>query len=97
MNKTKLAAAVTAACAMLGVAAFAPTPAQAFQTGLSDRAYCFNSPGDYGIGRICNFDTYAQCAATARGINGYCEVNPWYAYGNAPPQPYQPRRRARAY
>jgi hypothetical protein len=72
-----------------------PTPAQAFQTGRSERAFCFNSPGDYGIGRICDFDTYAQCLATQSGINGTCERNPWYAYGEDEPPRYPVARRPR--
>jgi hypothetical protein len=82
-------AALLSVVALLAIAA----PAQAFQSGRSERAVCFNSPGDYGIGRICDFDTIDQCRQTQSGINGSCEVNPWY---QAPYDPYQPPAPARA-
>ncbi|MBI3701253.1 MAG: DUF3551 domain-containing protein [Afipia sp.] len=81
--------------AMLAISAVVmSSPAQAFQSGRSERAVCFNSPGDYGIGRICDFDTIAQCQQTQQGINGSCEVNPWY---EAPYDPYEPSAPARPY
>lgn len=95
MTKTSTIA-IIAASAALAVAVFTiPSPAEAWQSGV-DRPVCFNSPGDYGIGRLCNFETIAQCQQTASGINGYCEINPWFAYGAAPAQ-YPVRTRARAY
>lgn len=95
MNKTSTIAIVAASAALAAAVLTIPSSAQAWQSG-ADRPVCFNSPGDYGIGRLCNFETIAQCQATARGINGACEINPWFAYSDAPPQ-YPVRRRARAY
>ena len=90
-----LFAAVLTAAMLALLTIMMPAPADAFQTGRSERAFCFNSPGDYGIGRICDFDTYAQCLATQSGIVGNCERNPWYAYGEDEPPRYPVARRPR--
>ena len=99
MNKksTIVLTTMAAFAALAAASVMTSSPAQAFETGGRDRAFCFNSPGDFGIGKICSFDTYQQCMATAQGITGTCERNPWYAYDDAPPQ-YPVRRRVpRAY
>ncbi len=82
------------AFAALAVAAMNSVPAHAqLFDNRPQRAYCFNSAGDYGVGKICDFDTYAQCLATQQGVNGSCERNPWYAYNeDAPRYSSQPRR-----
>lgn len=80
----------------------APQPAHALFDNRPERAVCFNSPGDYGIGRLCDYDTIAQCQQTQQGINGSCEINPWYqapydVYAPAAPAPAYPSRRYRNY
>lgn len=80
-------AIVALPAALTLLAAAAPSPAHALFDNRPERAVCFNSPGDYGIGRLCDFDTIAQCQQTQQGINGSCEVNPWY---QAPYDPYAP-------
>lgn len=93
------AAASLAALTLVVLAA--PSPAHALFDNRPERAVCFNSPGDYGIGRLCDFDTIAQCQQTQQGINGSCEINPWYQppydpYASAPARSY-PNRSYRRY
>lgn len=94
-----IAAAMPIALVALAVAV--PSPAHALFDNRPERAVCFNSPGDYGIGRLCDFDTIAQCQQTQQGINGSCEINPWFQpqydpYAAARPRPY-PNRPYRGY
>ncbi|MBN8982830.1 MAG: DUF3551 domain-containing protein [Rhizobiales bacterium] len=81
-----LSAAMFGAVALF--TAVAVSPAHALFDNRPQRAVCFNSPGDYGIGRLCDFDTIAQCQQTQQGINGSCEINPWYQ------PPYDPYAQA---
>jgi len=66
-----------------------------------DYPFCFigeHYPSPLGD---CSYDTYDQCRATAFGLRGYCDVNPYFDYrraGVAPPRhpypssyPYQHR------
>jgi hypothetical protein len=39
----------------------------------------------------CGFVTYDQCMATVSGLQGTCEMNPWYE----PPPPQRPRAKQR--
>jgi hypothetical protein len=57
-----------------------------------DYPFCFigeHYPSPLGD---CSYDTYDQCRATAFGLRGYCDVNPYFDYrraGVAPPRhPY---------
>ena len=60
----------------------------------SARDYPFCFKGEHYIAPVgdCSYDTYEQCKATASGLRGYCDVNPYYDYrraGVAPPRhPY---------
>ena len=87
-----LVAALPALLTLLAVAA--SSPAHALFDNRPERAVCLNSPGDYGIGRLCDFDTIAQCQQTQQGINGSCEINPWF---QPPYDPHNPAARARSY
>ena len=87
-----LVAAFSAALTTFAVAAL--SSAHALFDNRSERAVCFNSPGDYGIGRLCDFDTIAQCQQTQQGINGSCEINPWFQPSY---DPYAPAAPARSY
>jgi hypothetical protein len=57
-----------------------------------DYPFCFR--GEHYLSPLgdCSYDTYDQCRATAFGLRGYCDVNPYYDYrraGVAPPRhPY---------
>lgn len=89
------------AAALTGFAVAAPSPAHALFDNRPERAVCFNSPGDYGIGRLCDFDTIEQCLRTQQGITGSCEINPWFQppsdpYASARSRPY-PNRPYRTY
>jgi hypothetical protein len=37
-----------------------------------------------GAGSNCGFTTYGQCMATVSGIGGWCQRNPFLAYGPGP-------------
>ena len=37
-----------------------------------------------GGGTNCGFTTYGQCLATVSGIGGWCQRNPYIAYGPGP-------------
>jgi hypothetical protein len=52
--------------------------------------WCANLGGRDG-GWDCGYFTFEQCMATARGLGGSCQPNPWALW--APPPP--PARRAR--
>jgi Protein of unknown function (DUF3551) len=52
--------------------------------------WCANLGGRDG-GWDCGYYTFEQCMATARGLGGSCQPNPWALW--APPPP--PARRAR--
>jgi len=49
----------------------------------ADAPYCLENSGSSGSGKRCDYFTLAQCQATARGLNGSCVPNPWYAYGES--------------
>ena len=34
----------------------------------------------YGYPGNCQYSSYAQCMATASGVNAYCGINPQYAF-----------------
>jgi hypothetical protein len=64
-----------------------------FRTAAEARAappWCANLGGRDG-GWDCGYYTFEQCMATARGLGGSCQPNPWAIW--APPPP--PARRAR--
>jgi len=42
-------------------------------------SYCLQGR-DYGYPGNCQFNSYAQCMATARGTFSYCGINPSYAF-----------------
>jgi uncharacterized protein DUF3551 len=80
------------AVVLAGLTLMSSQPAQAFP---ARHAFCLQ--GDVYPGwSFCHFDTYAQCWATAAGINAACVANPFYgarshAYRNRP-RPHAPRR-----
>ena len=79
-----LAAAVTLAGLTL-----ISSPAHAFP---APHAFCLQ--GDVYPGwSFCKFDTYAQCWATASGINAACVANPFYRGESDDPYAFQNRGR----
>ena len=42
-------------------------------------SYCLQGR-DYGYPGNCQYSSYAQCMATARGTFSYCGINPHYAF-----------------
>jgi hypothetical protein len=83
-----------AAVTLAGLTLISSQPAHAYP---AQHAFCLQ--GDVYPGwSFCKFDTYAQCWATASGINAACVANPFYggesddpyAYQNRP-RPYAPR------
>jgi hypothetical protein len=54
--------------------------------------WCANLGGRDG-GWDCGYFTFEQCMATARGLGGSCQPNPWAVWG--PPSPPPPRRARR--
>jgi len=94
----KMTLAGAAAVALAGAFALAPNTARATDYGLP---WCIVYTGDYM--RSCDFQTKAQCDATATGLVGYCTPNPAVfsstaeAYRQAeqppPPPPLVRRRR----
>lgn len=91
---------VAAAIAFAGAMTLASNVALAFDPGYP---WCIVYTHDDA--RLCDYPTYASCAATASGNVGYCTPNPAYfssneqAYGQAYSNPYglppprPPRRR----
>lgn len=60
--------------------AAAISPASASEVGGSERPYCFESAGQAGPGRKCDFVSLPQCKVTMSGIAGTCYANPWSNY-----------------
>ncbi len=52
-------------------------------------SYCLQG-SDYGYPGNCQYSSYAQCIATARGTLSYCGVNPHYAFARQRRGGYQP-------
>jgi hypothetical protein len=68
------------------------SPAHAYP---APHAFCLQ--GDVYPGwSFCKFDTYAQCWATASGINAACAANPFYRGESDDPYAYQNRPRPHA-
>ena len=65
--------AILAIAALGGLWMIGATPAAA-----KDYAYCLQTDS-FGPGR-CEYDTYAQCRATAQGLNADCNINPRVAF-----------------
>jgi len=96
MKRTLVAAAVT----LVGAVTLTSSAALAYDPGLP---WCIVYTHDDA--RLCNYPSYAACAATASGNVGYCTPNPAFfssneqAYGEAFSNPYglppppPPRRR----
>ena len=85
----KLIATVIALAGLLSISSL---PAQAYP---ARHAFCLR--GDVYPGwSFCNYDTYAQCWATAAGINAYCLANPFYRGESDDPYAYQNRPRPHA-
>jgi len=61
------------------------TPAEAY-----DRRFCLIN-GAYPYAGDCAYDTYAQCKATASGLQAYCDVNPNFAFAEAQGRRHRPR------
>ena len=78
-----------AAVVLAGLTLMSSQPAQAFP---ARHVFCLQ--GDVYPGwSFCNFDTYAQCWATAAGINAACVANPFYGARSDDPYAYQNRPR----
>ena len=60
--------------------AAALSPASASEVSGSGQPYCFESAGQAGPGRKCDFVSLPQCKATMSGIAGSCYVNPQSNY-----------------
>jgi hypothetical protein len=65
-------------------------PAQAIQDRYCLQGRIWGYPGN------CQFSTYAQCNATASGIDAYCGINPHYAFALQRERHVRPRARVRA-
>ena len=52
-------------------------------------SYCLQGR-DYGYPGNCQYSSYAQCMATARGTFSYCGVNPHYAFARQRRGDYRP-------
>jgi hypothetical protein len=75
----KIAAVPAIAFSALAFIAIAGTPAEA-ATPSRPGSYCLT----YEMGAsVCEYATFAQCAATASGIGGQCGLNYSGAEGNA--------------
>jgi hypothetical protein len=61
------------------IAGTCAAPAQA------EYPWCALLGGDAGGGTSCWFNTLEQCRATVSGVGGYCQQNPRYTAGGAPP------------
>jgi Protein of unknown function (DUF3551) len=80
---------LAAAVVLVGLTLMSSQPAQAFP---ARHAFCLQ--GDVYPGwSFCNFDTYAQCWATAAGINAACVANPFYGAQSGDPYAYRNRPR----
>jgi hypothetical protein len=71
-----------AAFAGLALSALTALPASAQPYDPYDYAYCLQGK-DYGLPGLCQFNSYAQCEATASGTPSYCGVNPRFAFAAA--------------
>jgi hypothetical protein len=78
-----------AAIALGGLMLMSSLPAQAFP---ARHAFCLQGD-EYPGWSFCNYDTYAQCWATAAGINAACVANPFYGGKSDDPYAYQNRPR----
>jgi hypothetical protein len=78
MKTVFLAAAALATLG--GLSMLDATPAQA-----RDYRYCLKQPGDAGGPGRCEYDTYAQCLATASGLVAECNINPRVAFAQQQP------------
>ena len=76
MRKTILAMMTLAAAGVASFAGAAPAAAH-------DYPYCLQGK-EYGLPGLCQFATYEQCQATARGTTSYCGLNPRFAYALQP-------------
>ena len=54
--------------------------------------WCANLGGRDG-GWDCGYYTFEQCMATARGLGGSCQPNPWALWAPPPPPPARRARR----
>ena len=66
----------------LALSALTALPASAQPYDPYDYAYCLQGK-DYGLPGLCQFNSYAQCEATASGTPSYCGVNPRFAFAAA--------------
>ena len=53
--------------------------------------WCANLGGRDG-GWDCSYHTFEQCMATARGLSGNCQPNPWALAAPNPPPPRRVRK-----
>ena len=72
MRMILMAAAIAGAASVM-----TPTDAQA-------QFYPYCAFYSRGGGSNCGFTTYGQCLATVSGIGGWCQRNPYLAYGPGP-------------
>lgn len=78
--------AILALLAFAGVSVLSSGPAAA-----RDYRYCLVE-SRYDFGR-CDYDTFAQCQATASGLYAYCQLNPKIAFAERNgPAPRKVRR-----
>jgi hypothetical protein len=66
--------AMLAAVAAAGATLAGAAPAAAY-----DYPWCLQGGRDAGPGD-CSYQSYAQCQASASGLNAYCNVNPRAAF-----------------
>ena len=76
-----------AVVALVGLTLMSSLPAQAFP---ARHAFCLQGD-EYPGWSFCHYDTYAQCWATASGINAACVANPFYGGQSDDPYAYQNR------
>lgn len=81
---------VTALCAVVAAAALDVRTAGT-AGARAPAPWCANLGGRDG-GWDCSYHTFEQCMATARGLSGNCQPNPWAIYA---PNPAPPRRARR--
>ncbi len=72
-----------------GAAAISAAPAQA-----RELPFCIKGQGVADAHGDCSYYTYEQCQAAASGRQNYCDANPFYTGGDAPPV-RRPRTRVR--
>ncbi len=65
---------------MAVTAAGAATLAASGPAAARDYPYCLRG-GGYGYTGDCSYTSYAQCLASASGRRAYCDVNPYFAFG----------------